>query len=444
MKKLLLTFAMMMVLGLTFTMFSSCSDKDDSPAEDKQEETDYTIIVYGNAGGMMDFVIEEIWRETQTQLPDKKIRVVVEYKYGKDSEDFSGKYGNPGELVAFELDKDTKFEDIRSQGIELEEFPLYEPECLKSLLNFAKKYAPAKNYVLALYGHGGGFEAFLDYPKALQGKTRGVLYDELLDGEGMDMYELTEAISSSDIPHLKGIMFHNCHMGAIEIITEVAPFADYIITTPFALTADDCPMIPYLVKQLREKGDFEAAARQMLIDSKDRLTKGLYGEDTPMNGNVELLKSSEMDAVCKATKKLAKRLCELYPTHKESIDKATCQAYEFYKGDPYHDLLDYATKLAKETGDEQLASIQIQLADAFKKLIIYQITCDNGALAALPFYSLSVILMDHESYHETSDKGTFTYCDSYFLSDFHLLTGWGDWLDTNLCSPTGNPYGQSE
>jgi hypothetical protein len=163
-----------------------------------------------------------------------------------------------------------------------------------------------------------------------------------------------------------------------------------------------------------------------------------------MNGNVELLKSSEMAAVCAATKKLAKRLCELYPTHKESIDKATCQAYEFYKGDPYHDLLDYATKLAKETGDEQLASIQVQLDDAFKKLIIYQITCDNGALAALPFYSLSVILIDHDSYHETSDKGTFTYFDSYSLSDFHLITGWGDWLDTNLCSPTGNPYGQSE
>ena len=60
MKKFLLTFTMMMVLGLTFTMFSSCSDKDDSPAEEKQEETDYTIIVYGNAGGMMDFIIEDI------------------------------------------------------------------------------------------------------------------------------------------------------------------------------------------------------------------------------------------------------------------------------------------------------------------------------------------------------------------------------------------------
>ena len=162
-----------------------CEDNPDGP-----QPADYTVIIYGMAGGTMDHGIEGIWEETQTWLPDGKIRVLALNKYGAESDKFSGKYGVPGEVLAFELDKDTRFESLHQEGADGKDFKLYDPANLTALLNRAKNELPAKEYVLVLYGHGGGFYPYTDYPK-----TKGVLKDELLGNESMNMYELTTAIS---------------------------------------------------------------------------------------------------------------------------------------------------------------------------------------------------------------------------------------------------------
>lgn len=201
----------------------------DSIGTADSEVADYTMLIYGTAGGRMDNLIEAVWEETQLLLPDKKVRVFCLYKYGKDSEDFAGKYGAPGELMVFELTKDTRLEDLTSQqdGV-FHDFPLYEPACLTAALDLLKTEAPAKDYVLTLFGHGGGFDVTVDYPKewvsddtegeAQAAATRGVIYDEwMVSRKGMNMYQLTEAIGKSEIGHLKGLVFHNCLMGGVEM-----------------------------------------------------------------------------------------------------------------------------------------------------------------------------------------------------------------------------------
>jgi len=432
-------------------VLTSCSNPDNPQPAPQPDLADYTLVVYGNVGGRMDYIIEDIWAETQQLLTDKRVRVFCVHKYGRE-EGFAGKYGEPGELVAFELDKDTKFEEIREQGAVVKKFPLYEPICLATVLNWAKDSAPAKEYVLTLFGHGGGFDASVDYPKELNqaspssgSATRGVLYDEWFPGKtSMNMYELSEAIEISEVKHLKGLMFHNCLMGDIQSMTEVQPYADYIITTPFMMTSEDNPLIPLLVKNMRATTDFEEAARQTIIDSKDRMINGFKHEDpADMNGNVELLKSSELPAICTVTKKLANRLTELYPTQREAIDKATNKVYRFYNRDPYFDLLNYAQLLAEETGDEQLKSIGKELEQVFGKVILQQETADLGIRPAMNSYSLSVVLLDHDAYNAQAKNAQHTYRLAYEYSDFHKLTLWGKWLDMNLQIPTGNPCGQA-
>ncbi|MBQ2180129.1 MAG: hypothetical protein II450_06980 [Prevotella sp.] len=439
--------AAILICGLG--VFTSCTNSDNPQPEPQTDLANYTLVIYGNVGGRMDNLIEGIWAETQQLLTDKRVRVFCVHKYGKE-EGFVGKYGMPGEVVAFELDKDTKFEEISGQGTVGKDLPLYEPTSLTRVLNWAKEVAPAKEYVLTLFGHGGGFDAAVDYPKSLDEirplsrTTRGVLYDEWFEGRiGMDMYELTEAIEASDIKHLKAIMFHNCLMGDIQSLTEVQSYADYIFATPFLMTSEDNPMIPCLVKNMRATTDFEQAARQTIIDSKDRMINGFKHEDpADMNGNMELLKSAELPVIRTATKKLAARICELYTTQREAIDKATNKAYRFFSRRPYFDLLDYTQALAEETGDEQLNTIAEELEQAFGKAILQQVTADMGIRPALKSYSLSVVLLDHDTYNLQVPNTQHTYRQAYEYSDFHVETQWGQWLEMNQQLPTGNPCGQ--
>ena len=424
-----------LAFAMTALLLGGCGK--DNP--DVPQLADYTVIIYGMAGGAIDNYIEDIWEETQTWLPDGKIRVLALNKYGAESESFAGKYGAPGEVLSFELDKDTKVDSLHQEGADGKDFKLYDPANLMALLNRAKNELPAKEYVLVLYGHGGGFNAYTDYPK-----TKGVLSDELLNRETMNMYELSTAIGKSDVKHLKCILFNNCLMGGMESLMEVAPYADYFMATPFMLTSEENPLIPILVKNLREKADFETAARQTLVESEDRLFEGYTKEGVPFNGNVELVKSSELNAVCDAAGKLVTRLMELYPTQQMKIDAASCKVYQFYKHYPYFDLLDYAGKLSGETGDAQLTNIYNQMTEAFGRAILQEVNIDLGVLPTLPFYSMSVVLVDHKYYHSPAEGRNYDYQESYQLTSFHHLTGWGNWLDTNLCMPENNPCGQLE
>ena len=95
---------------------TSCSSDDDdkapkeqTPGTDvKRDRARYTVLIYGNAGGRMDLVIENTWDKLKPMLDDStNVRVLVMYKYGKESEKFSGRYGKPNDLVLFELTNKT-------------------------------------------------------------------------------------------------------------------------------------------------------------------------------------------------------------------------------------------------------------------------------------------------------------------------------------------------
>ena len=49
-------------------------------------QTEYTIFLYGNAGGAMDDCIENSWKAIMPVLKDRSVRFVSCYKYGKPSE----------------------------------------------------------------------------------------------------------------------------------------------------------------------------------------------------------------------------------------------------------------------------------------------------------------------------------------------------------------------
>ena len=437
---LLSAFLPLIAAGL---LLSACS-----PICPNHGETEYAVVIYGAVGGEMDYLMENAWEEVRTVLPDKKVRVFCRYKYGAPGDNYSGKWGDPGEVMTFELTRDTRFEELRDKGLQDPTFKMFNPESLAEVLAAARRAAsPSKGCVLIFFGHGGGFNPTTDYPKERYGTptpiTRGILSDEWFQGKvTMDMYEIARGIENSHVGRLAGFLLNDCLMGSIEFLTQLADYADYFIATPFMLTSVDNPMMPYLVKNLAGNS-FETAARNTLLESKERLITSFRSEEPDdFPGNVELLKASELDSVCKATKSLSERLCQLYPTQREAIDRATNQAYHFYSLHPYFDLLDYARNLSEETGDGQLRDIAAEMKAAFGRTILEQITIDTDTHPTLDSYSLSVTLVDNDTYNYYPTRGLFSFPQSYEYSRFHHLTHWGDWLNTNLQFPTGNPCGQ--
>jgi hypothetical protein len=206
-----------------------------------------------NAGGAMDNIIEfGFWERTKEFLKDhNNVRVVCMYKYGMDQPEagkpFAGKYAEPGDIVWFELNDKTDLDKIKNEGLkaigmgeQAKKLKICNPNMMRMFLEFSSLQCPAEEYVLAIWGHGSGFDAMNDVPGKYEMKslTRGVMTDEWVDGEWMDMYEMYDAMQAAGIDHFNTLMFHNCFMGNIESLTQARHLADYIIASGHVLNSD--------------------------------------------------------------------------------------------------------------------------------------------------------------------------------------------------------------
>jgi hypothetical protein len=455
MKKNLSTMLIALVAFIAFGMQScskSDSNDDDEPTPTPTptvEQADYTLFVYGHAGGRMDWIIENVYENVKPLLTDnKKLRVLFFYKYGHKNQDFdfSGKYANEDEVLRFELTSTTDLSKLRTEACfeEKSKFQLYDQQNLTEQLNWVAKTAPAKNYIIMLYGHGAGFSAKDDYLKEPIAATRAVLYDEGFNGRGMNMYEFKEGIEASAIKHPQMIYFQNCLMGNLESLTTLRYVTDYFVGSEHVLASTGHIVIEF-IKDLLQTTDVEAATKQMFANLEP-WKKGYTESSGSINGDLFFMKALAIDEVNEQIDWLSYRLGEIYPTQREAIDRATCRVYQPYPTKPLFDAADYADCLARETGDAQLQTISKDLRDAFDKAFICRAQVNNLP-SALNAYTLSITIVDKNTYNMelTDDTGwTFRFSDSYKINDFHVGTYWGDWLAENEQTPTGNPCGMPE
>ena len=449
MKKKGLSMMLMVLVAFIALTMQSCSKSDNPTPSPTEDMADYTLFIYGHAGGRMDWIIENVYEKVKPMLTDnKKLRVLFFYKYGHKDQDFafSGKYANEDEVLRFELTSKTDLSKLRTDACfeEKSKFQLYDQQNLTEQLNWVAKTAPAKNYIIMLYGHGAGFSAKDDYLKEPITTRRAVLYDEAFNGRGMNMYEFKEGIEASAIKHPQMIYFQNCLMGNLESLTTLRYVTDYFVGSQHVLSSTGHIVIEF-VKDLLQTTDIESATKQMFANLEP--WKAGYTESFgSINGDLFFMKAQAIDEVNDQIGELCYRLCELYPTQREAIDRATCRVYQPYPAKPLFDAADYADCLARETGDAQLQTISKDLRAAFDKAFISRAQVNNlpGFLNA---YTLSVTIVDKTTFNMelTDDTGwKFLFGDSYKINDFHVDTDWGDWLAKNEQTPTGNPCGFSE
>ena len=207
---------------------------------DVPQPAKYTVFVYGNAGGKMDICIEKgFWETTMKYLTDhNNVRVICMYKYGKDEPDannpFTGKYAEPGDIVWFELTDKTDLNKIKESGMqafgmgeEAKQLKICNPNTMRMFLEFSSLQCPAEEYVMGIWGHGSAFNPMLDVPGKyeIKNQTRGVMSDEWVDGEWMDMYEMNDAMQAAGIEKINTLLFHTCFIGNMATLTQAYTIA---------------------------------------------------------------------------------------------------------------------------------------------------------------------------------------------------------------------------
>ena len=454
---------------------SDMANKFDTWSKDEEmyevpKPAKYTVFVYGNAGGEMDNVIEfGFWERVKQYLTDHdNVRVVCLYKYGKDEvngdvHSFTGKYAEPGDIVWFELTDKTDLNKIREDGMqaigmgeEAKKLKICDPNTLRMFLEFSSLACPADDYVFAIWGHGSGFDPMSDVPGKYQVlQSRGVMTDEWVNDEWMDMYEIYDALQAAGIERLNTLLFHNCFMGNIESLTQARTFADYILASGHMLSSDGI-LLTEFVRGLVETGNAESAGGLMFERSTPSWQNGYMEDAEPgefPNGDYKMIRTDKFDDIISAVKDLSDRIIALYPTQKEAIDRASGKVYRYYKYSyphvyPFFDIADYAHKLAQETGDLQLASISNAIDDAFEEAFVHYRDVNNSN-QHLNHYTLSVCLLDKDFYnfdYKTANPGKnilSNFNEGYEKCDFHKLTGWGNWLKINEKILTTNPQNGS-
>ena len=454
---------------------SAMANKFDTWSKDEEmyevpKPAKYTVFVYGNAGGEMDNVIEfGFWERVKQYLTDHdNVRVVCLYKYGKDEvkgdvHSFTGKYAEPGDIVWFELTDKTDLNKIREDGMqaigmgeEAKKLKICDPNTLRMFLEFSSLACPADDYVFAIWGHGSGFDPMSDVPGKYQVlQSRGVMTDEWVNDEWMDMYEIYDALQAAGIERLNTLLFHNCFMGNIESLTQARTFADYILASGHMLSSDGI-LLTEFVRGLVETGNAESAGGLMFERSTPSWQNGYMEDAEPgefPNGDYKMIRTDKFDDIISAVKDLSDRIIALYPTQKEAIDRASGKVYRYYKYSyphvyPFFDIADYAHKLAQETEDIQLASISNAIDDAFEEAFVHYRDVNNSN-QHLNHYTLSVCLLDKNYYNYDYKKANpgmnilSNFNEGYEKCDFHKLTGWGNWLKINEKILTTNPQNGS-
>ena len=462
-------------------------EKADATTVDKYAEWDqrelitvpnaarYTVFVYGNAGGYMDYIIEDgFWERMKPLLTDSlNVRVVCFYKYGQDLPEqgkaFTGKYADPGDIVWFELNSKTDLERLREEGFashglaeQAKSLKLCDPTSLKAFIQLSSLFCPAEEYIFSIWGHGTGFNPTMDVPGKYEEDeptTRGVIADEWNDKEQLDMYELAQAIRECGaVGRMNTIFFHNCLMGNMESLTELKDVTDYICCSAHVLTSDGIVLSEF-VQGLMEQDNTEDAVKQMFQRMRpewdDQYPHDIKeGENLP-NGDFKMLRTSQFDGVLDASRRLATRLVELFPAQRDAILQATRKVYRFLWIDynnpdmsptvPFFDLADFAHKLAEETGDATLAAIAADMDQAFDELFIHSADV-NWNEQHLDHYTLSVCIYHNYYYNADLIGNGASYLanigEGYEQCAFHKLTGWGNYLRINDILPFDNPASQ--
>ena len=480
-----------MALGI-----AACSDNDDNPVTPPEpdkpanELADYAILFYGHGGGNLDEAI--MTNIAQFYMADEesydKVKIAVQYKYST-TDDLLGNVKDIDEEEATVMGNQTvrflvdPMEDL--EGDEDDDDHLYGesnaditcPDSLTNFINWAAKACPAKNYILLLSDHGGGYMPQDDLPYTPSAApTRAIIFDDGNDGKGFTIKSLAAAISAADIrPQV--IYMDACLMNSVEYQFELKDLADYLVLSTFVVPGFGGNYIS-LVNELAQNSDIETALANFCknsVDNWDALYKKEYGDDYRLYADMTVTRTSALNAFGEKWKEFTDRLIDGYQNGgaevKAAIDEVT-KNYTFKVDNerPGYDLSNYVAAMCLKVPTYFPETFSNDLASAFNNGIVYQQSSDYLAkndyevdcsilLGAKGHYRVYAwgetesedwALKYFIEYQPDGERAVYysdntlygymapwasTFADTYEQLTFDRLTGWSRWIKLNEQEP---------
>ena len=459
---------LLFVCGFAITL-TACSNEDNGTPGTDGQNAKYTIMIYGcggkNVDPQMDYAIDDIAKALN--VSNNQVRVTVMYSMSKDisgiktylpkvtEADFLGEFGK---TYRYELTKDvdTTLAGFRSKYFykNASEVELYKQSTLVDYIKWAKRTAPAENYILMPMNHGGGFD--LDQEGA---STRSIVYDDNHNSTGLSSKTIAAALKETG--NVKAIYWYGCLMGQLEVLTELAPYCDYQFASAHVARINNLHILGLINAINASPDNFEAAIEKQhkAIESVNSDFLNVEDDDDPNvthNENCDFgcWRSDKLADINTQVKALAALLESNYATAEADINTATSKVYLFEKDCTYADLLDFANQVAANLTDTQLKTqaqtIAADMKKAYAAATVYRFNGVN-LISADGYY---VAPVNSEEKNEFSlgisiyakDESTYKkYVANYKASAFEAATGWSKWLDVNTTEvdPEINPCNDS-
>ena len=379
------------VLTCSFSAFLISCNKDDNGTNSDIDGVlpEYTIMYYAHGGGDLDpEILDNIDDFYKSNAAAKsKVRVAVCYKFSdakslaendpssyKQSKAFWDGWSNC--TARFIVDPNVK----SFSGVQAGKMYAYHegsdnfthPDSLTSFINWAKQAAPAKNYVLVISDHGGGYTPDDEVD---QNTTRGIVYmdtaDKTYGGKHFTLNSIVSAVNKSNT-HLKAVYLDACVMNMCEYWYGMKDIADYLMLSTFN-TPGEGGSYDVLVNALASQ-DIESALAEHC-----KYTVQKWDKNAPERlHDISAIRTSDIEAFGKAVKNFTDVLVETYANGsaeaKEFIDIATSTAFKVTPSNPYYDLIDYVNDLNSYLPTE-FGGVSQPLVNAFNKAAFCQESC---------------------------------------------------------------------
>ena len=450
MKKInLLLMGCLAALGIA--SFTACQ-KDNTPSqkEDKtpsenvnpweKQQAKYTVMLYGCGGGDVDHMLEQSLLPMMEAMAvqDSKVRVTVMYSMSKDGSKFKENGIVLGEaattyryeLTTTEMDWDnykTKYKFKAASEVEL-----YKASTLQEYIEWAKKTAPAENYILVPMNHGGGYSVSKDV------LTKGIVYDDNHDEKSISALSIAEAAKLSKT-NFKAILWYGCMMGMLENLTEVAPYCEFQIaaahisrahplTVSTLISAINANPDNFENALLAYKASFEKAYTESFANVKNDDGKGTHGE----NCDWSAWRSNKLSGINQQVKALGEYLVNNYNEKEKVFNSCTAYTYIYDKGDYSADLAYYSGLLS--ANDTALEKINTELNKAITEARVFNISGNYHKLDGKYVFPEGGAFSLGVSLYSILDPDFQANKDKYKDTAFDKATGWGKWLEVNKIS----------
>lgn len=324
-----------------------------------QAPADWAILVYSSASPDLErdavAALDELARARQ---PDSVV--------------LGAQLGRPGGASRYRFTGETD-QELAAPPVEtLPDVDMSRPQALEDFLRWGMRAFPARNYMVVLGGHGGGF----------LGSVGDVNRTRM-----MRPPEMAGALAASGL-HPQVLVLNSCLMAQAEVAVEAAPRADYLVASQGEEHLAGLPLARAL-ERLDGTTSPEAAARMLVEES------GRTPERTPAMSALSL---AEVPALARALDGLGRAILaapSLYPEMRRVLRELPHFRPDRPNDRPltdYRDLSAFARRLP-ELGDPALARAARDLEGSLGEVVLAAVARPdhegaNGLSAWLPTENL--------------------------------------------------------